>query len=64
MTFIKTQTGMDIPLAEIRDFLQARRSGQCKCLKGARLTDLNLVKVSKGIMTVIVIFATASIQLI
>lgn len=24
---------MDIPLVEIRDFLQARRSGQCKCEK-------------------------------
>jgi len=31
---------------------------------GARLTDLNLVKVSKRIITVIVIFAAASIQLI
>lgn len=31
---------------------------------GARLTDLNLVRVSKRIMTVIVVFAAASIQLI
>lgn len=33
LTLIKTLRGMDIPLAEIRDFLQARRSGQCKCEK-------------------------------
>jgi len=33
LTLIKTLKSMDIPLSEIKDFLQARRSGVCSCKK-------------------------------
>ena len=33
LNLIKTLKSMDIPLSEIKDFLQARRSGVCSCKK-------------------------------
>ncbi len=33
LTLIKTLKSIDIPLSEIKDFLQARRSGICGCKK-------------------------------